>query len=97
MDGSWYHFSGECLLLTLHIQPNSSRTMVAGRHGDALKIKIAAPAVDNKANQALLKFLAMAFKVPANRIAVKHGEQGRRKVVEICRPQCDPETLLTES
>jgi len=45
------------ITLTLYIQPNARHTAVAGRHGDALKLRIAAPAVDDKANWALINFL----------------------------------------
>lgn len=96
MEKPWHQLSGERLLLTLYIQPNASRTEVAGRHGDALKIKVAAPAVEDKANQELRKFLGKIFKVPPSRVTLRHGERGRRKIVEINKPQRGPEILLAE-
>ena len=71
------------LTLTLHIQPNARKSEIAGLHGDALKIRIAAPAVDNKANAALIDFLSETLGVPKSAIAIRHGTTGRRKVVEI--------------
>jgi uncharacterized protein len=93
---SWYRFdpSQRCLTLTLHIQPNARVTAVAGRHGDALKIRIAAPAVDDKANAALIRFLHESFRVPAGCIKIRHGARGRRKIVELVHPAAGFEALL---
>ena len=46
------------IMLTLHIQPGARKTEFAGQHGDALKIRLAAPPVDGKANAALIAFVA---------------------------------------
>lgn len=69
--------------LTLHIQPNARKSAIAGLHGDALKIRIAAPAVDNKANTVLIEFLSETFGVSKSAMAIRQGASGRRKVVEI--------------
>lgn len=55
----WLTLSGSTARLALHIQPGAKKTSVAGPHGDALKIRLAAPPVDGKANAELLGFLAM--------------------------------------
>lgn len=47
--------------LTLHIQPGAKKTEVAGEHGEALKIRLAAPPVEGKANQKLIAWLADFF------------------------------------
>ena len=57
--------------------------MVAGRHGAALKVKIAAPAVDDKANRELIDFLHQWFKLIILDITIKQGVRGRRKIVEL--------------
>lgn len=95
----WYRFSDDrqCLLLELYIQPGASRTEVAGLHDGLLKIRVAAAAVDNQANEALIRFLKKALAVPASRVALKHGAQGRRKTVEIRNPGRLPETLLPQT
>jgi uncharacterized protein (TIGR00251 family) len=92
----WYRFdpAQRRLTLTLHIQPNARVTAVAGRHGDALKIRIAAPAVDDKANAALIRFLHQWFKLPAGSIKIRHGARGRRKIVELEHPAAGFEVLL---
>jgi uncharacterized protein (TIGR00251 family) len=82
------------LTLTLHVQPNAARTRAVGPHGDALKIQVAAPAADNKANAELIDFLHRWFKVPKAQIAIKRGAHGRRKIVEIDNPGPDANALL---
>jgi len=72
---------GVCL--TLHIQPRASRTEIAGRHGDAIKIRLAAAPVDGAANAALVTFLADRLGVPRSAIILRRGESGRRKTVEV--------------
>ena len=93
---TWYRFDPERrrLTLTLRIQPNARASAVAGRHGDALKLRIAAPAVEGQANAALIDFLHQWFKLPAKNIKIKHGARGRRKIVELDNPGAAIETLL---
>jgi uncharacterized protein len=94
----WYSLKddGRRLVLNLHIQPNAGKTEVAGLHGDALKIKVAAPPTDHQANDKLLEFLRKSFKVAKNQVVLRHGEHSRQKVVEIIDPPCAPETLLND-
>ena len=84
-DSTWFRFDAAArrYSLSLHVQPGARKSGIAGLHGDALKVKIAAPAVDNKANAALVEFLSETFDVPKSSIAIRHGATGRRKVVEI--------------
>jgi len=85
MSTSWYRHdpSRGCVVLTLHIQPGARGSAVAGKHGDALKVKIAAPAVENKANLELVRYLRELLDLPASAITIRHGATSRRKVVEI--------------
>jgi uncharacterized protein (TIGR00251 family) len=82
---TWYRYDTALrrATLTLHIQPNARTTAVAGRYGDALKVKVAAPAVDDKANRELIDFLHQWFKLPARDIKIRQGARGRRKIVEL--------------
>jgi hypothetical protein len=91
---TWYQLREDRLTLTVHVQPGAKRTEVIGLHGDALKIRVAAAAVEGQANARLLDFLRKAFKVPASRISLKHGEHARHKVVEIQGSPLAPEILL---
>lgn len=70
-------------LLSLHIQPGAKKSECAGLHGEALKIRLAAPPVDGKANEALLRFLAQRLDIPRQRISLKSGQTSRQKVVEV--------------
>lgn len=85
------------LVLTVQVQPNAARTQVVGLHGDALKIRVAAPAVENKANAQLVAFLAEAFGVRPGAVTLKAGAHGRRKIVEIEGSRIAPETLLNDA
>ena len=85
MSAAWHRYDAVArrLTLTLHVQPGARKSAIVGSHGDALKVRIAAPAVDNKANAALVGFLSEALDVPKSAVAIRHGATGRRKVVEI--------------
>lgn len=69
------------ITLTLHIQPGAKKTEVAGLHGEALKIRLAAPPVDGMANEALVKFLAEMLGLPKSAVSLKSGQRSRRKVL----------------
>ena len=67
--------------LTLHVQPRASRSELAGRHGDAIKLRLAAPPVDGAANAELVRYLAELLGVPKSAVEIISGETGRRKLV----------------
>jgi len=80
----WFRVSGDgSILLTLHIQPGASRSECAGRHGDALKIRLAAPPVDGKANAALIAFVAARLGIARAAVTLKSGQTSRRKILKI--------------
>ena len=89
----WYRRSGDILTLTLHVQPGAKRTEVAGLHGDALKLRLAAPPIEGRANEALLRFIAETFCVPLRQVELRQGGQSRHKVVAVTGSKVDPETL----
>lgn len=90
----WYRRNVDVITLTLHVQPAAKRSGIAGLHGDALKIRLAAPPIEGRANEALLKFVAALFDVPLRQVELKQGGQSRRKVVAITGSNIDPEDLL---
>ena len=83
MTAPWLHSAGDDVVLTLHIQPGAKKTEVVGLHGEALKIRLAAPPVDGKANDCLIAFLAKRLGVPKSRVALVAGETSRAKRVRV--------------
>ena len=75
---------GDGSRITLQVVPRASRTEVVGAYGDdALRLRLAAPPVDGKANRELLRFLSEALGVPARSLELVSGQTGRRKVVRV--------------
>jgi len=74
---------GQDLVLNLHIQPNAARSEFVGLHGAAIKIRLHAPPVDGKANEALCRFLADSFAVKRQAVSLLSGETSRIKRVRI--------------
>ncbi len=91
---NWYSRTTSGFVLAVHAQPGAKRSEVAGLRGDRLKIRIAAPAIEGRANDALVAFLAARLGVPRTKVRVTHGLQGRTKRVEIDDPAADPAALL---
>jgi uncharacterized protein len=91
---AWYASKGDCITLMLHVQPGAKQTTVAGLHGDALKIRLAAPPIEGRANDALLRFIADTFKVPLRNVELKQGGQSRHKRVEVRGSLVNPDSLL---
>ena len=80
----WYRVASDGrITLTLHIQPGAKKTEFAGLHGDALKIRLAAPPVDGKANEALIRFIADTLALPKSAVCLKSGQTSRRKGLEV--------------
>lgn len=81
---SWLRRAADgSVTLTLHVQPGAKRSELAGLHGEALKVRLAAPPVDGKANAALLAFLAEYLGVAKSAVSLLSGETSRHKVVRI--------------
>jgi uncharacterized protein (TIGR00251 family) len=91
MTRPWCREDGDALVLSLHVQPGARRTEIGGTHGATLKVRLAAPPVDGKANAALLHFLAEAFEVPARNVTLLRGDTARQKVVRIVQPRLRPD------
>ncbi|MHB0983524.1 MAG: DUF167 domain-containing protein [Thiobacillus sp.] len=79
----WARRDGAGWLLELHVQPGAKVTAAVGEHGGRLKLKIAAPAVDNKANAHLLAWLAAQLGVPKSAVRLVRGETSRQKTVVV--------------
>ena len=78
--------AGGTARIEVHLQPNARVTGVAGEHGQALKIRVAAPPAEQRANEMLLRFLAEKLQVAVARIRILRGAKSRTKTIEIDRP-----------
>ena len=69
--------------LFLHCQPGAKKTEVKGVHGDRLKIRLAAPPLEGRANEALIAWLSKTLGIPTHQIELISGDTGRQKRVRI--------------
>ena len=92
----WFSWQEGDLILQLQVQPRASRDGFAGIHGDRLKVRIAAPPVDGKANVELISFLAKQFGVTKQQIHLVRGETGKTKTVRVDTPRTLPAELALE-
>jgi uncharacterized protein (TIGR00251 family) len=67
----------------VRVQPRASRDEIVGEYQDGLKIRLTAPPVENRANEALRQLLASRLKVPLAAVRIASGERSRTKRVEV--------------
>lgn len=87
----WLKAQGQGSLLQIHVQPGAARGAIAGQHGDALKVRVAAPAVEGAANAALLDFVARWLELSRREVTIQRGDKSRRKLLWVAAP---PEEVL---
>lgn len=90
----WYQHKNGNLILSLYIQPGAKLNEVVGLHGNALKIKLAVPPIEGRANAALLQFIATQFKIPLRHVTFIRGEKSRHKIIEISGCTMNPELVF---
>ena len=86
----------EGLVLKIFVLPRSSKSMLAGRHGGALKLKLTAPPVEGAANKMCITFLARHLGLPKSSLEIVSGHTGRTKLI-LVRPKngkTDSATIL---
>jgi hypothetical protein len=71
------------VIFKVRVQPRASRDQIVGEYQDGLKIRLTAPPLDDRANEALRKLLATRLKVPLTAVRIASGERSRNKRVEI--------------
>jgi uncharacterized protein (TIGR00251 family) len=71
------------VILSVRVQPRASKDELAGEMGGALKVRLRAPAVEDRANEALVEFLAQLLKRPRSAVRILSGERSRTKRIEI--------------
>lgn len=83
VNQNWIKQSNAGVIMAVHAAPRAAQDAVQGLHGDALKIRLHAPPVDGKANEALIAFLSKTLHVPKVNIQLKSGANQRRKILLI--------------
>ncbi len=79
-----YRYEKGILTLSLHVHPGAGKSQMAGLYGEsALLLRVAAPAVEGRANRDCRRFLAKALGVPVSSVTIVRGERSRRKLVRI--------------
>jgi len=68
---------------TVHVVPRASKNEIAGRMGDAIKVRLTAPPVEGQANKALIAFLAGQLHVHKSQVEIVAGETSRNKVISV--------------
>ena len=71
------------MIFAVRVQPRASKDEIAGEMGGALKIRLRAPAVEDRANEALINFLAELLKTSRSAVSILGGERSRAKRIEI--------------
>ena len=67
----------------VYVQPRSSKNMIVGPHGDAIKIKLTAPPVDNAANNMCIEYLAKTFNISKSAVDIVSGHNSRTKWIRV--------------
>jgi hypothetical protein len=80
---TWVRPDGDGVLVFVHLQPGARRTAAAGLHGGRLKVAVAAPPLEGRANAALVRWLAAQLDVPPSRVRLVAGERSRDKTLRI--------------
>lgn len=91
---SWYHLGRDGLTIHIQAQPGAKRTEVVGLYGDSIKVRLASPPVDGKANACLIEFLARRLGVKRAQIVIARGLSSRRKDVFVAATGLQPAALL---
>jgi len=89
---AWIDAREDGVVIALHVQPGARRTAIAGLHGDRLKVAVAAPPTEGRANEALLAFLAERLGVPQSALAILRGGSSRAK--RVAMPPLPPAAVI---
>lgn len=84
------------VVLRVHVHPGAGRTAIVGRHGDALKVRVAAPPAGGRANQACADLVAGIFGVKPAAVSVTGGETSRQKRLSVEGIEADEAARLLD-
>ena len=85
--------TSQAVSFAVKVQPNASKTCAGGREGEFLKIRLAAPPVDGKANEELVEFVARRLSIPKSSVHIRSGATSRRKVIQV--ESCSKEKFVS--
>ncbi len=71
---------------SLRVHPRAKKNAITGTRGDSLKLCLTAPAMDSKANNAVIDFFAEVLRVPRTSITIAAGQASRNKVIKVMSP-----------
>lgn len=91
----FYRFADEALILTVRVQPGARADAIMGVADGVLRIRLAAPALEGRANEALREFLAVRLGTAKSRVEVIKGETSRLKQVRVLGARLAPDMLAT--
>lgn len=78
---AWIAETNDGVVLSLHCQPGAKASRVVGLHDDRLKLQVQAPPLENRANEALVAWLAVQLSLPRKQIEILTGQTSRQKRV----------------
>ena len=78
-----HSIQGDECIFSVRVVPRASRSEIVGEHDGALRVRIAAPPVDDAANEELTRILARTFKVPRSAVSIMKGRSAKLKRVRI--------------
>ncbi|MBS1169768.1 MAG: hypothetical protein H6R01_686 [Burkholderiaceae bacterium] len=93
MSRDWCSAIPAGIRLAVQLAPNAKKTEVLGVVEDALKLKLNAPPIDGKANDALIRFISDTLDVPKSAVNITHGTTSKRKLLEIRSSRLTPDAV----
>jgi uncharacterized protein len=91
--GSWWSIDDDAVTLRVRVTPRGRRSEVLGVSGDRLRLRVAAPAVEGRANDELVRFVAELFAVRRSAVAIVAGHLSQLKTLVISGVRAVPDTL----
>lgn len=73
----------DLICFRVHVQPRAAKNEVAGLHGDAIKVRLTSPAVENRANRHLVDFFSRLLKISKQHVSIVSGQKARQKTIAV--------------
>jgi uncharacterized protein len=93
MTTDWCSAGGAGLRIAVQLAPNAKQSEVCGVHDGALKIRLQAPPIEGRANEALLRFIADRLDVAKSAVSLLRGQASKRKLVEVAVSMSVPDAV----